>query len=372
MDADGGGRDAPMGADAGPIPPGMVDVTLAVGRGGRSMISCDEGRTWIENRIETEPMVRCWGQPSGAEPEFLDPPDNTMPNPNYLECDHDEGNTTGLVFHRGAFFRSIGWGTPGRTERSVDGVTWEPPAPSFATTYLGLVGLPDALVAMGTPQPFASSDEGASWQPTEATLGWGAGHVRAATSSNYGPMGSIVFVTDMGMWWSDDRGVTFHGPETPACDGRRFASDGPSGVGVTIVTGGDGTMCTTSDGGRTWQSQSLATSWSGNPVWNGTAFHAWGATDAGFTHFSSTDGVTWTRTSVASIGLGTVGTTVLGHFVGTNGVWNGGYENQRFFRSDDGDTWETLATDGSAFVPGHPISTFRSGVVAANAYCPAR
>ena len=66
-----------------------------------------------------------------------------------------------------------------------------------------------------------------------------AGHVRAATSSNYGPMGSIVFVTDMGMWWSDDRGVTFHGPETPACDGRRFASDGPSGVGVTIVTGGD-------------------------------------------------------------------------------------------------------------------------------------
>jgi hypothetical protein len=61
---------------------------------------------------------------------------------------------------------------------------------------------------------------------------------------------------------------------------------------------------------------------------------------------------------------------VLGSFVGVDGIWNGGYENQRFFRSVDGDTWETLATDGSAFTPSHPISQFASGVVLANTYCP--
>lgn len=360
--SDGGALDAPI-ADGGPIPSGMIPVVVAVGRGGRSTISCDDGRTWIENRIETAPTVRCWGQPDNAEPQFLDA-EMTMPNPDYLECDHHTGSVTGLAFYDGAFFRSIGWGTPGRTQRSVDGVNWTEPDPAFTSTYLGLVAFDDAMVAMGTPQPYASVD-GLGWSETAGSLGWDSGHVRSATSSSFGPMGSIVFITDMGIWYSEDRGATFHGPETPPCDGRTFAS----GNGVTVFTGGDGTMCTTIDGGRTWQTQALGAGFVGNPVWNGSAFHAWGTADGAAVHFVSADGVTWTHTPSTSVRLGIVGTTATGAFVGINGIWNGGYENQRFFRSDDGDTWETLPTDGSAFTPSHPISHFRAGVVPANAYC---
>ncbi|MGE0789562.1 MAG: hypothetical protein AB7S26_28075 [Sandaracinaceae bacterium] len=364
--SDGGGEsDAGTGTDAGPPGPSTVPVIVAVGRGGRSTISCDDGRTWIENRIETADTVRCWGQPSGAEPEFLDPPANTMPNPNYLECDHDTGNSTGLVFHRGLFIRSIGWGTPGRTQRSVDGVTWED-VPSFDETYNGLIAFDDALVAMGTPQPFFSLDEGLTWEMTSATLGWDSGHVRSATSSGYGAMGSIVFYTDMGYWWSDDRGATYHGPDSIPCDGRDFASSDD----VTIVLSGDGSICTTLDGGMTWTSQPVATSFSTNPVWNGTAFHAWGMQGSNYTHFSSPDGVTWSEALLMRVNVAIVGATTTGAMVGVNGIWNGGYENQRMFRTDDGDSWETLPTDGTAFVQSHAISDFASGLVPPNAYCP--
>lgn len=361
---DGATSDAASEPDAWTVPPGMVDVVVAVGRGGRSTISCDEGRSWIENRLETAADVRCWGQLDGAEPEFLDAA-HTMPNPRYLECDHDEGNSTGLVFHDGAFFRAIGWGTPGRTQRSVDGVTWEVPSPSFEATYNGLVAFDDALVAMGTPQPYLSSDDGASWTASSGELGWDVGHVRAATSSSYGPMGTIVYVTDDGIGWTDDRAATFHGPDAPACDGRTFASGG----GVTVHLGSNGSACVTSDGGRTWQTHAVASSVAAGPVWNGHAFHFWGDGASGFAHFSSLDGVTWTSAASTRVGVSIVGVTVAGGFVGVNEIWNGGYEHQRFFRSDDGDTWETLATDGSAFTPGHPISHFASGVVPANAYC---
>ena len=69
------------------------------------------------------------------------------------------------------------------------------------------------------------------------------------------------------------------------------------------------------------------------------------------------------------VSLEVVGTHVSGTFVATNAIWQGGYENQRFFRSDDGIKWETLPS--SAFAPSHPISQFLSAVVPANTYCPA-
>ena len=56
-----------------------------------------------------------------------------------------------------------------------------------------------------------------------------------------------------------------------------------------------------------------------------------------------------------------------GSFVATMAVWDGRYENQQFARSDDGITWDTLPS--TAFVTGHPISHFASGLVPANLYC---
>jgi hypothetical protein len=373
--AEGGAGTAGEGAGAaggavgsggsGGIPEGSAAVTMAVGRGGRTTISCDDGRTWMANQIETGPDVRCWGQPDGAEPEFLDAA-QTIPNPNWLECDHDTGSITGVVHHGDWFIRSAGWGTPGRTQRTPDGIDWDDPIPNFDATYLGLIVLGNALVAMGTPQPYISEDEGLTWTEL-AFLGWDAGHVRSATASTYGPEGSIVFITDNGIWWSADRGATYNGPAAIPCDRREFASGGDR----TVLASSDGSMCVTVNGGESWQTSQVADAIATNPVWNGTAFHVWGDLGGDFTHFSSPDGVTWTPTLVSERpGMAIVGATPLGSFVAVNELWNGGYENQRFFRSDDGNTWETLPTDGSAFVPGHPIAKFASGLLPANAMCP--
>lgn len=371
---DAGAADATLDTSTLPdavIPSGMVPVTVASGRGGRTAISCDDGQTWIEDRIETGPMVRCWGHPNGAEPECLDPTwtrdsgvDCPDPNPNWLECDHQTNTITGLIYHDGWFIRSAGWGTPGRTQRSQDGVTWGAPVPDFERTYLGLIPLQDAVVAMGTPAPYISMDGGQTWAETEARLGWEAGHVRRATSSDFGPMGSIVFITDRGIWWSADRGVTFNGPASEPCDGN-FASGGD----VTVLSDRGGAMCTTRDGGQTWDRQGIADEILTNPVWNGTAFHVWGMAGGEFSHFASPDGVRWERTGAGErVNVRVVGATLSGTLIGINGVWNGGYEAQTFYRSDDGHQWRAL-TAGTDFVQGHPIARFVSGVVPANEYC---
>jgi len=363
-DGDGDGDAGAPLEEEGPvvIPPGSVAVVMAVGRGGRTTLSCDEGRTWIESHTETAPTVRCWGQPDNAIPQTID----GNPNPDWLECDHSEGSTTGLVYHDGWFIRSLGWGTDGRTLRSHDGVAWSEPAPSFKATFLGLVVMGDTLAAMGTPQPFLSNDDGSTWTMT-AELGWGAGHVRKASASWYGG-GSLVFITDEGIWSSRDQGASFQGPAEVPCPGNinGFASSAQ----LSVLASGDGMMCTTSDGGQSWSQHALGRSLFTNPVWNGQVFSVWGEDDSGkASRFSSPNGTDWTAMPMAQrVDMGTVGATVSGGFVATNAVWNGGYENQRFFRSDDGVNWETLPN--SAFASGHPISHFASGVVPANAYCP--
>ena len=367
----GGNSDAATPqSDAGPqgpvvVPSGSVAIIVAAGRGGRNMISCDAGRSWIQNTVETSPTARCWGQPDNAIPQYLD--GNNTPNPDWIECDHNRGSTTGLVYRDGWFIKSIGWGTDGRTLRSYNGVTWSEPVPTFKGTYLGLVVLGDKLVAMGTPQPRISADNGMSWSLAKE-LGWDAGHVRKATSSGYGG-GAIVFTTDKGVWSSLDGAKSYSGPAAFPCAGNLsgFASS-PS---TSVLAADNGTVCTTLDGGKTYAQHMLGSRLFTNPVWNGSKFAIWGENSAGIaTAFTSTDGTHWTSTPMAArVALQTVGTHVSGSFVATNALWNDAYEKQRFFRSDDGITWETLPN--SAFETGHPISHFASGVVPANRYCPA-
>lgn len=357
------GLPAPDAGGPPVIPSGSVAMMVAVGRGGRTTISCDAGRTWIQNQIETSATARCWGQPNDAIPQIV----GGKPNPDWIECDHHTGSSTGLVYHDGWFIKSIGWGTDGRTLRSYNGVTWSEPVPSWKDTYLGLVVLGDRLVAMGTPQPRISTDNGLSWSLAKE-LGWDAGHVRQATASGYGG-GSIVFITDTGLWSSRDGAKSYQGPSALPCQGSWYGL--ASSPTVTVLTSDNGSVCTTLDGGQSWKQHAVAGSLFTNPVWNGKTFAVWGEDKSGTASaFFSTDGASWTSKAMSPrVAMATVGTHVSGSFVATNDVWNEGYEKQKFFRSDDGVAWETLPS--SAFTPSHPISHFVSGVVPANAYCPA-
>jgi hypothetical protein len=136
-----------------------------------------------------------------------------------------------------------------------------------------------------------------------------------------------------------------------------------------VLTSSDGSVCTTADGGQSWTRHMPSIRAFARAVWDGSAFHFWGDDVSGApSRFTSRDGTTWTGAALVSrASIETVGVTATGAFVATNPIWNGGYENQRFYRSEDGLTWESLPD--AAFVPGHPISRFAAGRVVGSRYC---
>jgi hypothetical protein len=350
-----------------------IAIVVAAGRGGRNMISCDDGRTWILDRVETAPSARCWGQPDAAIPRFLDP-EQRHPNPDWLECDHHPGHTTSLVYHDGWFVKTLGWGTPGRTLRSRDGVDWIAPRPEFDATYMGLLALGDELVALGTPEPLVSRDHGASWRST-GRADYAGSIVRSAGQAG-GPDGGVVFVTDRGLGWGDRELRIFGGPlPLPCGEPLGFAHD----QRTTLLACSDGSIVSSADAGRTWSRRRLGRKLSTNPLWDRQLFRVWGEDEHGVaSQFSSADAATWLAAPIEARGsarepnneairLSRVGVTVRGTFVATNEAWNGGYERQRFYRSEDGLAWQTLPS--GAFRPGHPISAFAAGEVPANLYC---
>ncbi len=81
----------------------------------------------------------------------------------------------------------------------------------------------------------------------------------------------------------------------------------------------------------------------------------------------SSNGTDWTSepTTPSDLQLGPVAVSDDGTFVAVRGGWQVWYENQEFYRSEDGVTWETL--DASSYTGSHPIRDIHFGYVAA---CP--
>ena len=79
------------GGDLIDPPAGTVPMFVAQGQAGRTIISCDDGRTWVADRSD-----EAWGYCSDHD------------------CDHGPGAGHGIT-----------WGAPGALKRSRDGVTWE-------------------------------------------------------------------------------------------------------------------------------------------------------------------------------------------------------------------------------------------------------
>jgi hypothetical protein len=348
--------------DTGMIPDDSVSVVVAVGRGGRTTISCDDGRTWIQNRIETTPTARCWGQPDNKVPES---------SPDWIDCDHNSGNTTELLFHNGAFYKGIGWGTDGRSLRSTDGVDWVQRNPSFKQTYMNLMVVNGDFVVPVSPAPFISKDEGITWKETGKL---DASHVRNAAASKF-EGGSLMMLGDKGAFWSRPPFTRFEPAASTPCTTNEPTVKGMiASDSVALITTSAGDVCRSIDGGKSWTRSHLADGLRSNPIWDGKFFYVWGRAPSNdkVVMFKSANGLDWTPTTTnvkddihapEPVGLTTKGT-----FVAVNSQWNGGYENQRFWRSTDGITWEALAS--SAYAASHPILKIVSGVVKKNLYCP--
>lgn len=122
-----------------------------------------------------------------------------------------------------------------------------------------------------------------------------------------------------------------------------------------LVVGADGIACRSIDGGVTWQQGAVGQPIASHVVWNGAAFQVW---SPGELHESS-DGVSWTSTTITPEGLqiGAVESDGKGGLAAVRGSWGSWDENQAFFHSADGVTWNLA----SQFDHNDPIRTITFG-----------
>lgn len=321
---------------------------VAQGHVGRTIVSCDDGRTWVGD-TSIDDAVRCW----------------QAGDPREVECDHHPGSSKGIVYGRDRFFGSLGWGMPGAVRRG-DGAAW---TSVLEGTTFGDVAYGNGVLLAAARTPQRSTNEGESF-----TIGTDSGmtvsNVRRAGFAAYGEGVFVMVGEDSGTVdiVLSPNGVDWTHPDTlPAECGHAIQTEGgiAYGNGVILMLGGDGVACTSSNGGRTFSASNVGVAVGSHLVFDGSAFLAFARGE----QLRSTDGATWTRsaTTPASLSVGAIAySPETGTLVGVLGGWQVWYDRQVMYRSTDhGLTWEPLG--GAAFPGGHPIRsmTFGRGV------CPA-
>lgn len=337
-----GGRDG--GIDTGPITTPGVAVFVAQGHVGRTLVSCDEGRTWVADQSDDD-AIRCFG---ASDPGF--------------DCDHHEGAGNGLTSDGELWFATFGWGPPGGVRRSSDGVEWTEVLTD--TTLAGIAAGQGAVVGGGRSAR-RTVDQGETWEEVETTL-----RVGNARSTTWLALGEGIFVItgesgeDRDVTLSDDGGATWRSPETlPAECASRIRE--VTSVGDTLVILGNGVACVSDDRGANFTAVPVAAEFAATTTYDGEIFaYARDADDGGrIVVHRSTDGREWSRTPIvpnegALRNFGRVSVSPEGVFVGAGG-WGSWYDSQSLFRSEDGVNWELL--EAGAYVGGHPIRDIEAG-----------
>jgi hypothetical protein len=320
-----------------------VPVFLAQGHLGRTTISCDDGRTWIHDASQDD-AARC----------FEDD----------LDCDHHPFAARGIAHGAQTFVLTWGWGAPGTVVRSEDAANFETvlaDTPTFADIAFGN----GRFVANGAMTQ-VSDDLGKSWSPggplaidinTRAIEFFPHDGGVFVVTGESGEQRAIVRSAD-GVTWTP---ASVRPPECGA-----YVIGMAYGSGVAIVASGGGHVCRSSDGGDTWEHVPVSAGLSSPPVWTGAEFFVY----EGSTLHRSADGAAWQSEPIApaNASIGPLARSPAGTFVAANAGWMVWYEEQEFYRSVDGVTWEVLAPD--AFTGSHPIYFMAHGEVAAGAGCP--
>lgn len=333
----GGGGSAGVGGEA----PTGAPLFVAHGHFARTTVSCDDGQSWVANQ-SSDDAARCWS------------------NNNLPDCDHAAGSARGITYGDGWFVATFGWGEQGEIRRSQDGVVWEPV--TSETTFAG-VAYGNGVFMAGSSAPSRSTDGGATWTELDYVVNENVrrtGFVDAAG-------GLFVMASDGPLVFSDDDGDTWWEPtQLPNGCGHNIMFSGGIAYGndTLVVLNGDGLACRSTDGGQTFTSADLGANVSSDLIFDGAKFMAW---SYGNLHESS-DGESWTTTPLTqSIEIGPVAQSSDGTLVAVNGGWQVWYEQQAYFRSADGITWEALP--GTAFVGSHPIFDIAFGHGIAPAAC---
>ena len=327
-------------------PPGSVAMFVAQGHAGRTLISCDDGQTWVADRADLpDTETRCW---SG---DALD-----------LECDHDASAGRGITYADGMFFATFGWGAPSTVRRSLDGVTWDV-VHNMQSGHAGIAYGDDTLVT-GNRYAAVSNDLGETWVEGEDTglTVWNARHI------GFGDGTFVIFGADepdRDVIYSTDQGQSWQHPTTAPNGCIGGVGDILYGNGLFVGLGFGGDSCVSSDGGDTWTEGSTGGDVeSESMVFDGSQFMAGG----NGVRYSSADGLNWTTEPTSGGNVGAVGySPETGTFVGVRAGWQVWYEEQRWYRSTDGLNWTEVSGPGS-----HPIWHIVHGYGQASDVCPAQ
>lgn len=335
--------------DTAPARPTTVPMFLAIGKLGRSTVSCDDGRTWIADRSEVPDGV-CWNDAS----------------PKNIECDHHAWSSVGLLNAKEHVLATFGWGYAGMVRRTADGITWEDVLPGH--TFAGLA-YGNGRVVANDRSPWASSADGAkgSWE-VAGSIESSVWNVRRI---GFVPGGSGRFIVTLesgdarDIVLSDDNGKTFRSAKTRPAACAHWVSEILHSKGVTVIVQNDGSVCRSTDRGDTWTHKSVTGSFSSNGLVVDDAFVVW----EGSTRYVSTDGESWkSALGTAGVIVGAVARSSAGTYAAIKGGWSNWYDKQQFYRSADGLTWETLPS--TAFKQGHPITHVAFAEMRPSAECP--
>ncbi|MEM1034636.1 MAG: hypothetical protein AAGN82_30130 [Myxococcota bacterium] len=347
----GGGGDTGTGGDdvgagGGSIDPGpRVPVTLALADG-RITTTCDRGHTIAADTIIAADAHN----------------------------HHPYAMAGGAAFFDGIFVVATGWGYPGHVLRSEDGLDWEeidgprfqwadqtthaPEGAVVATFHNGT----DFVIITGRRRLF--SPDGRNWVERGEQLPYEMFHLR---SHRFIPELGAHFLrgenAGKDVQWlatSHDGGLTYSMVPANAGYDDRCQARMTYAHGTLMAPGGDG-YCRSDDGGASWTyheaPMKVSTFYPTSTGW---------VTMGGWSRdmLTSSDGFTWTTTTVASgMRFAAGGFADVGDY-----YFAASHHNEEFYRSDDGASWTALPGLVSGDVP--DARHVFSGWIRPTAACP--
>jgi hypothetical protein len=379
---DAGANDLAMAAADLSTPSGKVPIFIAQGQLGRTIVSCDDGNSWVGNHswdIDGDPLM-C-GIKQNVVCGQTNPPCSYFFDNQCVQlacCDDTPDIPENVAFGNGIFAGAWGHGKPGVLRSSGNGIDW----------VSRDLDIKDSNIAFGNGR-FVAASNGASYWSTDG-INWSDGGktsfntmgspVRAIGYGDYDGGGRFVSLSagsgrdiqvssDGGMSWWRPMSI----PDDCALGVGSPGGDILGGNGVLLIVDRQGNACRSTDGGETWTvSPTGLTSIASQGVWTGSKFLFWGGDNAigpATAMIESADGDKWMATPmVTATRIGPIARGDSGTFVAMPWIYSG-YAMQQFMRSTDGVTWQKLPT--TAFVQSHNIFRMSFGYADASATCPA-
>lgn len=315
----GGTNSGTGGAGGGGV--AGVEAFVAVGFGGRRMVSCDGGRTWIADQQVADEAQDDW---------------------------HQTYSPKHLAYGDGTFVFLTGWGTASTAWVSDDGAQWDEVTIPGAT-YTSVSYADGAFVALGGGRSARSTDGGRTWQDSEFATPVPLNHARTALAADgnhwaFGGDGE-VYLQDGASWI-----------QVPGCQGDRHGHLGfegglVAGGGRLISVGHDGDTC----GLQLADGTGLSAGQSGvdparRPIYADGQFVVAGGNQIA----TSADGEQWITQALPN------GVTIDLVARGSSGTWVGvSGDGDSFYYSEDGLNWQPASG-----APGNTLLYLATGQLA--------